>query len=148
MKKSIAISACLLGEKCRYDANDNKNERLLKALGGHKLIAFCPEAEAFGIPRATMDLVQTPVGKRAISNKTNKDLSKPIEEYAKIFFDSHLDIDLFIGKERSPSCGVTSARLYDEMKNLISSKETGLMAKEAKNRKITCIDAEKFIGIS
>ncbi len=57
------------------------------------------------------------------------------------------ELDLFIGKDRSPSCGVCSARLYDEEKNLLSSKEAGLMAKEAKKRNIHCIDAEDFKGL-
>jgi len=138
----IAISACLVGEKCRYDATDNKNEALLKKLQGHTLIAFCPEDYAFGSPRPTMDLVRTNKGDKAISNENGLDLSFSINQYAIDFFDRHLGIDLLVGKERSPSCGVCSAKLYDEDKNLLSSKEAGLMVKEAQKRDITCIDAE------
>ena len=138
----IAISACLVGEKCRYDATDNKNEALLKKLQGHTLIAFCPEDYAFGSPRPTMDLVRTNKGDKAISNGNGLDLSFSINQYAIDFFDRHLGIDLLVGKDRSPSCGVCSAKLYDEDKNLLSSKEAGLMVKEAQKRDITCIDAE------
>jgi len=148
MKKKVAISACLLGEKCRYDASHNKNEVLLQALEDVELIAFCPEDDAFGSPRPTMDLIETKEGHKALSNMTGEDLSDPVINYAKIFFDTHTDIDLFIGKDRSPSCGVCSARLYDEKKNLLSSKEAGLMAKVAKQRNIHCIDAEDFTGLS
>jgi uncharacterized protein YbbK (DUF523 family) len=142
--KKIAISACLLGEKCRYDASDNKNESLLSKLEGLELISFCPEDFTFGSPRPTMDLIKTEQGIKAVSNKTGEDLSLPIEDYAKVFFDKHKDIDLFIGKDRSPSCGVCSARLYDKEKNLLSSSEAGLMAKEAKAKGIKTIDAEKL----
>ena len=138
----IAISACLVGEKCRYDATDNKNEALLKKLQGHTLIAFCPEDYAFGSPRPTMDLVRTNKGDKAISNENGLDLSFVINQYAIDFFDRHSGIDLLVGKDRSPSCGVCSAKLYDEDKNLLSSKEAGLMVKEAQKRDITCIDAE------
>jgi len=144
MKKTIAISACLLGEQCRYDATDNKNEILLEELQGHTLIPFCPEDYAFGSPRPTMDLVRTTKGDKAISNKTGQDISLPVTGYAEAFFDKHTQIDLFIGKDRSPSCGVCTARLYDEEKFLLSSKEAGLMAKEALKRNIECIDAEKY----
>lgn len=144
--KKIAISACLLGQKCRYDATDNKNSDLLAKLEGVELIPFCPEDFAFGTPRPTMDLVRMRQGDRAISNLTGADLSEPIIEYAILFFDKHSDLDLFIGKERSPSCGVCSARLYDEEKNLLSSTEAGLMVKEAKKQNILCIDAENFKG--
>jgi len=144
--KKIAISACLLGEKCRYDASDNKNEMLLAQLEEVELIPFCPEDDAFGTPRPTMDLIETKEGHKAISNNSGEDLSAPVVQYAKAFFERHTDIDLFIGKDRSPSCGVCSARLYDEEKNLLSSQEAGLMAKEAKKRNINCVDAEDFRG--
>ncbi len=143
--KKIAISACLLGEKCRYDATDNRNDELLDKLKDSELIPFCPEDHAFGSPRPTMDLIKTEQGIKAISNKTGADLSFAVEEYAKHFFDKHSNIDIFIGKDRSPSCGVCSAKLYDENRELISLEETGLMAKEAKIRGIDAVDAEKYL---
>ena len=142
----IAISACLLGTPCRYDAANNKNEIVLKKLQEHQLIPFCPEDFAFGTPRPTMDLVRTNLGDKALSNETGEDLSPPVIGYAQTFFDAHSDIDLVIGKDRSPSCGVCSARVYNEEKNLLSSTQTGLMIREAKKRNIDCIDAEKFEG--
>ncbi len=141
----IAISACLMGDKCRYDASDNHNFALLSKLEGYELISFCPEDHAFGSPRPTMDLIQTAEGQKAISNSSGEDLSAPVEQYAKDFFDAHTEIDLFIGKDRSPSCGVCSAKLYDCEKNLLSANEAGLMSKEAKKRGIVCIDAEDYI---
>lgn len=144
--KNIAISACLLGTKCRYDATDNKNTELIKQLEGANLIPFCPEDHAFGTPRPTMDLVRREGGDRAISNVTAEDLSDPVITYAEDFFNHNRDIDLYIGKDRSPSCGVCSSRLYDEEKNLLSSSEAGLMTKEALKHNIECIDAENFKG--
>ncbi len=144
--KKVAISACLLGEKCRYDASDNRDEKLLARLKDAQLIPFCPENDAFGTPRPTMDLIETKQGYKAISNRSGEDLSEPVIQYAAAFFERHRDIDLFIGKDRSPSCGVCSARLYDEEKNLLSSQEAGLMAKEAKTRGIEAVDAEKYLA--
>ena len=144
--KKIAISACLLGEKCRYDATDNRNDELLAKLEGLELIPFCPEDHAFGTPRPTMDLIKTEQGIKAISNKTGADLSFAVEEYAKTFFDRHSNIDIFIGKDRSPSCGVCSAKLYDENRVLVSNTEAGLMAKEAKARGIEAFDAEQYFA--
>jgi len=144
MKKTIAISACLLGDPCRYDATDNKNSKLLEQLKEDTLIPFCPEDFAFGSPRPTMDLIRTDTGDNAISNMSGEDLSLPVVDYAKTFFDTHPDIDLVIGKDRSPSCGVCSAKLYDEKRKLLSSTEAGLMMKEAQKRNIPCIDAERY----
>ena len=144
--KKVAISACLMGETCRYDASHNRDDSLLEKLKDFELILFCPEDHVFGSPRPTMDLVETGEGIKAISNKTKIDLSFAIEGYANAFFEKYSDIDLFIGKDRSPSCGVCSARLYDHEKNLLSLDEAGLMAKEAKARGIKAVDAEKYEG--
>lgn len=143
--RKIAISACLLGEKCRYDATDNKNILLLKKLQDDLLIPFCPEDDAFGSPRPTMDLVRTDGGDKALSTQNSKDLSLPIIAYAKHFFEQYPMIDLVIGKDRSPSCGVCSAKLYDEDKNLLLNTTAGLMIREAKKKDIPCIDAEKYL---
>ena len=143
--KKVAISACLMGQKCRYDATDNLDVRLLGKLEGYTLIPFCPEDYAFGSPRPTMDLIKTEQGLKAISNLTGADLSPPVELYARNFFDTHSDIELYVGKDRSPSCGVCSARVYDSEKRLLDSKGRGLMSVEAQRRGIACWDAEEYL---
>ena len=143
--KKVAISACLMGERCRYDGSDNRDVKLLGKLQGCELIPFCPEHHCFGTPRPTMDLIRTEQGIKALSNVTGADLSPPVIRYAQSFFDEHPEIDLFIGKDRSPSCGVCSARLYDRDKRLLDDRAAGLMAAEAKRRGIECWDAESFI---
>ncbi|HEO98460.1 MAG: DUF523 domain-containing protein [Campylobacterales bacterium] len=144
--RRVAISACLLGEKCRYDGESNHAQALLEMLEGDELIPFCPEDSAFGSPRPTMDLIQTQCSIEAVCNESRELRSEPIRIYARNFFDQHGKIDLFIGKDRSPSCGVCSARVYDGEKNLLTSGAAGLMAQEAMDRKILAIDAEKFEG--
>ena len=144
MMKKVAISACLLGRTCRYDGRENRDNALLEKLEGKELIPFCPEDFCYGTPRPTMDLVETQQGIKALSNLTGADLAAPIVAYAEAFFDTHPDIDLFIGKDRSPSCGVCSARLYDREKQLLSEGATGLMADVAKGKNIACWDAEKY----
>ncbi len=145
--KKAAVSACLTGRACRYDGSDNRNERLLKRLEaeGYVIVPFCPEEPAFGTPRPTMDLIRTDSGIRAVSNKNGQDLSFAIEGYARKFFDEHDDIALFVGKDRSPSCGVCSARVYDTEKTLLNDSGCGLMAAEAVERGITAYDAERYL---
>ncbi len=148
MKKKVAISACLLGNRCRYDGSDNRDTNVIDTLKGHELIPFCPEDFAFGTPRPTMDLILTVSGIKALSNRTGADLSPPVEAYADAFFDTHPEIDLFIGKDRSPSCGVRSAKLYDREKNLLSADATGLMAARAVEAGIEAWDAEAFVEVA
>jgi uncharacterized protein YbbK (DUF523 family) len=142
----VALSACLIGHACRYDATDNYHAELLELLDAEEIVTFCPEDHAFGSPRPTMDLVQTDEGVRALSNLTGDDLSPPVWAYADAFFDVHTDIDLFIGKDRSPSCGVRSAKLYDAERNLLTDQTEGLMANRAMNAGIESWDAEDFVA--
>ncbi len=131
-----------MGCRCRYDADDNFNESLLQILASYELIPFCPEDDAFGSPRPTMDLIQKGKDIVAISNETGEDLSSYIVSYSDNFFDKHPDIEFFIGKDRSPSCGVYSAKIYDHNKKIISNG-TGLMAKVALDRGLLCVDSEE-----
>lgn len=143
--KKVALSACLLGCSCRYDAKHNLNKALLGLLSSYEIIPFCPEDHCFGTPRPTMDLIQKEEV-LAISNEDNKNLSEPIIEYAKDFFYANPDIEFFIGKDRSPSCAVESAKVYDEKKVLVDKKGTGLMTKIALEFKIECWDAEVYVA--
>jgi len=144
--KNVAISACLMGEPCKYNGRDNLNSQLMAYAQKHDwlLVPFCPEDDAFGTPRPTMDLIQNSATVEAICNTTGKNLTQPIESYAINFFTKHPDIDIFVGKSKSPSCGVSSARLYDQQKNLISNESIGIMAHEAQKRNISLIDSSIF----
>jgi uncharacterized protein YbbK (DUF523 family) len=133
-----------MGCSCRYDGVDNLNETLLSQLESFEIIPFCPEYYAFGTPRPTMDLIDNAFSINAISNQNGEDLSEYIFEYAQCFFKKHSPIKLFIGKDRSPSCGVKSAKVYDENKILLHRMGIGLMAKVALDLKIECWDAEVY----
>ncbi len=148
-RKKVALSACLYGVRCRYDGTDNKDVKLLNLLHfyGYEIVLFCPEDDCFGTPRPTMDLIQTDEGIKAISNLTGADLTPHIKEYAIEFFKDNSDIELFIGKDRSPSCGVRSARIYDREKNLIKKDGSGIMAEVAKKYVNECKDAEEYLQI-
>ncbi len=145
--KTIAVSACLLGEKCRFDGKLKKNDTLTDMLNGHKLILFCPEDSCFGTPRPSMDLVQADNGDiSAICNETHANLTSPIHAYAMDFFDQNHDIDIYIGKDRSPSCGVNSSKIYNKDGLLINTYGTGIMSSVAQRVAREVFDAEEFIS--
>ncbi len=142
----VAVSACLAGKNCRYNAELKGNPEVIETLKerGYEIVLFCPEDACFGTPREAMDLTVTDEGVKALTKFSKEDRTGPIADYAKRFFDQHPDIDLFVGKARSPSCGVCTGKLYDEAGNLISEKEAGIMAAEAKARGIEAIDDEEL----
>ena len=39
----IVVSACLLGENCKYNGGNNRNERVLRYVAAHEVIPVCPE---------------------------------------------------------------------------------------------------------
>ena len=142
-----AVSACLAGRNCRYDGEPKGNPEVIEKLEkeGYDVVLFCPEEACFGTPREAMDLVATEAGVRALTKYTHRDRTDCIAEYAADFFKKHPDVSLFVGKARSPSCGVCTARLYDEEGNLLSDEEAGIMAAEAKAGKIRSYDDERYL---
>jgi len=147
--KKVTISACLAGHNCRYNAEIKKNPEIMQKLKDKdwKIIPFCPEDACFGTPREAIDLIQIDNNIKAVTKFSKEDRTKPIIDCILNFFSKNKDIDLFIGKARSPSCGVCTARLYDEKWNLISDKENGILAAEAKARGIRVIDDENLDSI-
>ncbi len=145
--KKIALSACLAGKNCRYNGERKGNPELIEKLEkeGCEIVYFCPEDACFGTPREAMDLTVTPEGVKALTKFSREDRTGPIVEYAEKFFEEHPDIDLFVGKARSPSCGVCTGKLYDEEGNLVSEKEAGIMAAEAKARGVEAKDDESLM---
>lgn len=97
----IAISACLLGDKVRYDGKDQLNKQLVKLLKKHHIIKICPEiSSGFDIPRKAMEIKDN-----RVINIDNEDLTDKLIEGCRICFDKASDCDLIILKSKSPSCG-------------------------------------------
>jgi uncharacterized protein YbbK (DUF523 family) len=149
-KKLCAISACLLGYNCRYDGGNRRDDRVIELLSeDYNLIPFCPEDATLGTPRPTIDLIKIDnrgeksglAEVRAIVNSTKEDVTNKILNYSRDFFNKYPNIKLFVGKDKSPSCGVATARIYSKNGELINKNGTGLMAKEAIEREITSFDA-------
>lgn len=42
----IVVSACLLGENCKYSGGNNENKAVLNFVKDHELIPVCPEVLA------------------------------------------------------------------------------------------------------
>ena len=105
----IMVSACLLGENCKYDSGNNRNEALLEMLAGHEIIPVCPEvAGGLPVPRIPVEIVNG----RAV-NRHGEDVDRFFRKGA----EKTLEIaerekpDLIILQSRSPSCGVKE--IYD-----------------------------------
>ena len=103
----IGISACLAGDKVRYDGTDKKNIELLEILKGHELVKICPEmAAGFPVPRKSLE-----IRNKEVFSSYVKNISKKLMKGALKCLEMISDCDLVVLKERSPSCGVH--QVYD-----------------------------------
>ena len=102
--KKILISACLVGDKVRYDGHTNYNPLYKELLEEYELVPFCPEVEGgLSIPRNPSEIQ----GDKVVSNK-GKDVTQNFIEGAKkaLMICQYLNIEIAILKDGSPSCGV------------------------------------------
>jgi len=112
----ILISACLLGERVRYDGGDRHLESplLMRWQQEGRLIALCPEvAGGLPVPRPPAEITGGDAeavlrGRGAIRNNRGEDVTTPFLEGAERALACCLQhrIKLAILKEGSPSCAV------------------------------------------
>ena len=105
----ILVSACLLGEKCKYNGGDNYSEKLAKFLEGQEVIPVCPEvAGGLPVPRHSSEIVDG-----IVMNDIGENVDAAFRTGAERCLQTAIDekIDLAILQSRSPSCGVK--QVYD-----------------------------------
>ncbi|TKJ40773.1 hypothetical protein CEE37_07350 [candidate division LCP-89 bacterium B3_LCP] len=123
-KLKIGISACLTGEKVRYDGESKLDRQLLDSLSGvAELVPICPEVDCgLTIPRPKMELRGETESPRIVVIETSRDLTDKFTSWSagKINELEKLDLDGFIFKSRSPSCGI-SVPVWDESGSVIGS---------------------------
>ena len=129
----IGISRCLLGDEVRFDGGHKRDTFLTKTFSQFvEWIPVCPEFEAgLGIPREAMRLVGTPEAPRLITIKTKNDHTSLMSNYAKkrVRELTSMDLDGFIFKKDSPSCGVDRVRIYNDA-GMPNRKGNGLFARQ------------------
>ena len=107
--RKVAVSACLLGENCKYNGGNNKNETVLKFIKDKDVIPVCPEvAGGLPTPRVPVELVDGIAINREGVN-VDKEFHLGVERMINKL--SGEDIDLVILQPRSPSCG--AKQIYD-----------------------------------
>ena len=114
----IGISACLLGEKVRYDGG-HKHDRLITDILGRYLefVPVCPEVECgLGTPREAMHLSGDPDDPHLVTIKTGVDHTERMKSWAakKVEKLEREDLRGFIFKSKSPSSGMERVKVYGE----------------------------------
>lgn len=117
-KLRVGVSACLLGQKVRYDGQHKRDAFLVDVLGEFVAwVPVCPELEVgMGVPREPIRLVGAAAAPRLVAERSGADHTAAMRRYAEARVEelSRLDLCGFVTKKDSPSCGLARVRIYPE----------------------------------
>jgi len=109
-KIKIGISACLLGEKVRYNGGHQLDRYITETLGNYfDFVPVCPEVECgLPVPRESMHLEGDPKNPRLVTRKTGVDHTGKMQAWArgKLHELDRQKLCGFIFKSKSPSSGM------------------------------------------
>jgi len=112
-KPIIVASKCLGFESCRYNGGIQNDEFIKRLNNFVEFVTVCPEvAIGLSTPRDPIRIVQNNGELSLIQPKTGKDVSKAMYEFSSEFITSLGEVDGFILKSRSPSCGIKDVKIY------------------------------------
>lgn len=114
-KPRIGVSSCLLGNEVRYDGGHKRERFLTDELSQWvEWVVVCPEMEiGLGAPRERMRLVAgDDESIHLIALPSQRDLTDQMRTYAQERVAAFEDLDGFVLKSRSPSCGVSRVKIY------------------------------------
>lgn len=134
----IAVSACLLGENCKYNGGNNYNKKLVDFVKDHEVIALCPEVlGGLPTPRLPAEIVNG-----LVKQENGKSVDDEFKKGAKKALDTvkKNKVDLVILQSRSPSCGVNN--IYDGSFTGKLIEGRGVFAKILMENNIKVIDVE------
>lgn len=117
-KIRLGISACLLGQKVRFDGSHQLDHFITDTLGRYvEFVPVCPEVESgLGVPREAMRLVGEISAPRLLTVRTKIDHTERLAAWAQKRVQELEAEDLcgFIFKSKSPSSGMERVKVYND----------------------------------
>lgn len=108
-KPRLGVSACLMGMKVRFDGGHMQDTFLQDSLAKYvDYVSVCPEVGAgFATPRPAMQLRLSGKSINLVMSKDpNQDMTEQMQTYTEAKIATLGELDGFIFKKNSPSCGV------------------------------------------
>ncbi|MGQ9694339.1 MAG: YbgA family protein [Thermodesulfobacteriota bacterium] len=131
-KIRIGISACLLGQKVRYDGGHKLDRFLADTLGQYfEYVPVCPEVECgLPVPRESMRLEGDSESPRLVTSRTKQDMTEQMVRWAKkrVIELEKEELCGYIFKSDSPSSGLERVKVYNE-KGVPVKKGVGIFAR-------------------
>lgn len=127
-KPRVGLSACLAGEAVRYDGTDKRHALIMDELSAClSFQTLCPEvAIGLGVPRPTIQVIRRQQGLRI--EGVNNPMLDVTEALSNLGQQTLADLDGFIFKARSPSCGVGNTPIMDAHGQVVAYGDGGFSA--------------------
>ena len=136
----IMVSACLLGDNCKYDGHNNLNNDLKKYLEKYEVIKICPEVMGgLTIPRVPAEIKNDYVITKDGMNVTDNYI-KGAEHALKLAIDNNIKIAIL--KKNSPSCGY--GFIYDGTFTHTKRHGNGITANLLKEKGIVILNEDNY----
>ncbi|MDT8859920.1 DUF523 and DUF1722 domain-containing protein [Alkalihalobacillus sp. MEB130] len=129
-KPKVVVSKCMEFAACRYNGDKINDPTVARLADYVEFIPVCPEVEiGLGTPREVIRLVSDGDESKLVQPKTRADLTEQMNEFAHEFLGGLEEVDGFLLKNRSPTCGVSDAKVYSGLeKSPVVRTESGLFA--------------------
>lgn len=128
----IGISACLMGEKLRFDGSNKPSIFCINELGQHVTYkSFCPEvAIGLPVPRATIRQIKKGDMISVSRPDGTGDVTDALQAYGKKIASITKNLSGYVFCAKSPTCGMERVKVYNSKGNALESDGVGVFAKE------------------
>jgi uncharacterized protein YbgA (DUF1722 family)/uncharacterized protein YbbK (DUF523 family) len=131
IKPRVVVSECIEFQNCRWNSIMISSDFVKNLKKYVDFLPICPEVEiGLGVPRDPIRIILQNESLRLVQPATNRDVTENMNQFSKNFLDSLKEIDGFILKFRSPSCGIKESKIYAKKeKSMAISKGPGFFGR-------------------
>ena len=140
MCERIMVSACLLGENCKYNGGNNYNAELAEFLKDKEVIPVCPERDGgLPSPRESVELIDN-----VPYDKDGNCYEEAFQKGIATALEAAEDVVYAVLQSRSPTCGV--GRVYDGTFSGNLTTGNGRLVQSLQAQGIPVADVEEFVA--
>ena len=135
---TILVSACLMGENCKYNGGNNYSAAVVEYVKDKEVLTICPEMMAgMGCPRTPIEIVDSVLMDRN-GNNVDAAMREAVVQTMEMIRKENIQCAIF--QSRSPTCGVNE--IYDGSFSGKLIPGSGVLAQALKAAGYQVFDAE------
>lgn len=119
VRPRVLFSKCLGFESCRYNGEIIRDDFIERLKLFVEPVTVCPEMEiGLGVPRPPIRIMCLNGDIRLIQPAAGIDLTGRMRDFVRSFLERLEEVDGFVLKSRSPSCGIRDVRVFNQEGNI------------------------------